>query len=108
MSGQNSGTSPRGPIEISVDGELFRISQRRGAEGSVGYDFSWLNGPAGGTYGFSVGGVIVGDASADEAIEASTFSRDQLIAQVQGFLRSFYEEGGIGQTDVPDHRPAQR
>lgn len=94
-------------FEVFVDGELFRISERRDSNATISYDFSWLNGPANGTYGFSVG--LVANHSVDaETHNASELPRERLIAQVQGFLHSFYEDGGIGQEDFPDHARARR
>lgn len=81
------------PFEVSIEYELFRISERSEPHSPVSYDFAWLNGPADGTYGFSVGG--------------SSLSEEQLVAQVQGFVSSFYERGGIGEEDFPDHIPAR-
>lgn len=95
-------------FEAVVDGELFRISARREPEeSSISYDFDWLNGPANGTYGFSLG-MSVNHSPATDIRDASELSRAQLIAQVQGFLDSFYDDGGIGQEDFPDHVPARR
>jgi len=98
---------PMDPFEVVVDGELFRISERCEPSATVSYDFSWLNGPANGTYGFSIG------SSAEPSVGigssgASKLSREQLIAQVQTFLDSFYEDGGTGQEDFPDHVPARK
>ncbi|MGL3149557.1 hypothetical protein ACSS7Z_04280 [Microbacterium sp. A82] len=94
-------------FEVVVDGELFRISKRRESSATVSYDFSWLNGPANGTYGFSVG--LAANRSVEtEACNASELPRERLIAAVQGFVDSFYEDSGIGQEDFPDHVPARR
>lgn len=95
------------PFEVSVDGELFRISARCEPSKTITYDFTWLNGPANGTYGFSLGAIAIGSEES-EPCKASKLSREQLIAQVQGFVDSFYEDGGIGQEDFPDHVPARR
>jgi len=92
-------------FEVSVDGELFRISERREPGETLGYDFSWLNGPAEGTYGFSLGFVVADDNSTEAKPDsAAELPRDRLIAEVQGFVASFYEDGGIGQEEFPDHR----
>ena len=42
-------------FEVFVQGELFRISERTQPDGATSYDFAWLNGPAEGGYGFTVG-----------------------------------------------------
>ncbi len=74
---------------------------------TITYDFTWLNGPANGTYGFSLGAIAI-HSEETESYKASKLSREQLIAQVHGFVDSFYEDGGIGQEDFPDHVPARR
>lgn len=94
-------------FEVSVDGELFRISERRESSTAITYEFTWLNGPANGTYGFAIGAVAV-HSEEPEPCRASELSREHLIAQVQGFVDSFYDDGGIGQQDFPDHVPARR
>lgn len=96
-------------FEVSVDGELFRISERCDPGETLTYDFSWLNGPANGTYGFSLGAALsANDPAETESSSAFTFSKKQLIAEVQGFVTSFYSEGGIGQEDFPDHVAARK
>jgi hypothetical protein len=80
------------PFEVVVQGELFRISERTQPDGGTSYDFAWLNGPAGGTYGFTIGG--------------STAAAKELVAAARGFVEAFYGPGGIGETDFPDHTPA--
>ena len=42
-------------FEVFVQGVLFRISERTQPDGATSYDFAWLNGPAEGGYGFTVG-----------------------------------------------------
>ena len=34
--------------------ELFRVTERRQSNELMSHDFAWPNGPAGGTYGFTV------------------------------------------------------
>lgn len=80
-------------FEIVVDHEVFRVAERSADADSFTYDFSWTNGPAGGTYGFTVG-------------SGAPISRERLAAEAEGFVRSFYSEGGIGPEDFPDHVPA--
>lgn len=95
------------PFEVSVNGELFRISERCEPSTAITYDFTWLNGPASGTYGFTLGATAI-HSEETESCKASNLSREQLISHVQGFVDSFYEDGGIGQEDFPDHVPARR
>jgi len=59
------------------------------------YDFAWLNGPAEATYG-----VTVGLASAGRIAE------NELVAKARRFVDAFYGPGGIGETDFPNHTPA--
>ncbi|XKH53995.1 hypothetical protein LG293_14885 [Citricoccus nitrophenolicus] len=88
-------------LEFSIDDELFRVSQRRQPTGMMSYDFAWLNGPDNGSYGFTVGlSVAWSDTRARR-------SPEQLIDEARGFIKGFYEPGGIGEEDFPDHRPAR-
>lgn len=89
-----------------VDHELFRISERYQPDGRVGYDFAWLNGPADGTYGFTIARIKAG-VPATDSNSASRMSREQLVEQVRDYLDSFYGVGGIGEEDFPDHVPAR-
>ncbi|HWM17489.1 MAG TPA: hypothetical protein VNP97_12965 [Microbacterium sp.] len=81
-------------FEVVVQGELFRISERIQPGGAMSYDFAWLNGPAGGTYGFTVGR------------SSGRTAEQELVAAAHGFVDAFYGPGGIGETDFPDHTPA--
>ncbi|MDN3482867.1 hypothetical protein QMA10_13140 [Arthrobacter sp. APC 3897] len=93
-------------IELAIKGEIFRISEQTGPDGQTSYHFSWLNGPADGSYGFTVGRVGVGsDSTSAERMPQMT--HEQLITEVQGFITAFYEAGGVGEQDFPDHTPAQ-
>ena len=93
-------------IELAIEGEIFRISEQIGPDGQTSYHFSWLNGPADGSYGFTVGRFGVGsDSTSAEGMPQMT--HEQLISEVQGFITAFYESGGIGEQDFPDHTPAQ-
>ncbi|GAA1678529.1 hypothetical protein GCM10010977_18350 [Citricoccus zhacaiensis] len=86
-------------LEFSIDDELFRVSQRRQPTGMMSYDFAWLNGPDNGKYGFTVGfSVAWSDPRAQRAPE-------QLMDEARGFIEGFYEPGGIGEEDFPDHTP---
>ena len=89
------------PFEVSVDDELFRISERRQPSGALSYDFSWLNGPADGTYGFNASR-FVADSASEPSRSVSPMTRDEFVAEVRGFVQEFYEPGGIGE-DFPDH-----
>lgn len=80
--------------EVVVEGELFRISERTSPGGAMTYDFAWLNGPAEGTYGFSLGR------------PSGRSTEEELVAAARGFVKAFYEPGGIGETDFPNHPPA--
>lgn len=82
------------PFEVVVQGELFRVSERTQPDGAMSYDFAWLNGPAGGTYGFTVGP------------SSGQIAATKLVAQARHFVDAFYAPGGIGETDLPDHIPA--
>lgn len=93
------------PFDVTVDHEVFRISERRQPSGALSYDFLWINGPADGTYGFTVGwsrlgtGQIISD-------DAANMTREELVAEVKGFVEHVYEPGGIGET-WPEHVPAR-
>jgi hypothetical protein len=89
------------PFEVIVDDELFRISERRQPSGALSYDFSWLNGPADGTYGFNASQFIASSTDAP-LTSVPSITRDELVAEVRGFVKSVYELGGIGE-DFPDH-----
>jgi hypothetical protein len=87
-------------LEFSIDDELFRVTERRQSNGMMSYDFAWLNGPDGGTYGFTVG------LSSTPGLDpAARMTREQLMDQARGFIEGFYEPGGIGEEDFPDHMP---
>lgn len=91
-------------FEISVDDEVFLISERIHPGGEVSYDFTWLNGPASGTYGFTVGRAV---ATSDDVQEPATLmTRDELAQEVRGFIEGFYEPGGLAE-DFPDHVSAR-
>ncbi|MDN6201262.1 MAG: hypothetical protein L0I99_03550, partial [Micrococcaceae bacterium] len=82
-------------FEVAIDHELFRISERYQPSGSLSYDFAWLNGPAEGTYGFTVG--ITGTDSND----VSRMSSEELVEEARLFVEAFYGAGGIGAEDFP-------
>lgn len=73
---------------IDVDEEVFDVHGQAQPDGSFSYHFSWTNGPAGGTYGFALGG--------------PKLEREALEREVRGFIRSFFAPDGIGTTDFPD------
>lgn len=87
-------------FEVSIDHELFRISERYQPSGSLSYDFAWLNGPAEGTYGFTVA------KTGDPSNERSRMSAEEIIEEARLFVEAFYGAGGIGAEDFPDHVPA--
>ncbi|WP_411700643.1 hypothetical protein [Conyzicola sp.] len=77
-------------LDLSIDGELFRVSGRRQPGGAISYDFAWRNGPSQGTYGFT----------ANFGAEAS---EARLAVEARTFVTAFYGAVGIGETDFPDH-----
>lgn len=87
-------------LEFSIDGEMFRVTERRQPSGMMSYDFAWLNGPDGGTYGFTVGLQTASGADPD-----ARMTREDLMDEARGFIEGFYEPGGIGEEDFPDHAP---
>lgn len=94
------------PFEVAIDDELFRISERRQPDGTLSYDFAWLNGPADGTYGFTVGKFAVGSAG-HTPDDTARMTEDELLDEGRGFVQSFYEAGGIGEEDFPEHISAR-
>lgn len=89
------------PFEVIVDDELFCISERLQPSGALSYDFSWLNGPADGTYGFSASPFIARSAY-EPLTSVPSMTREELVEEVRGFMKGFYEPGGNGE-DFPDH-----
>ncbi|PPF66048.1 hypothetical protein C5E16_12625 [Clavibacter michiganensis] len=79
-------------FEVSVRGERWRIAAREPAEATPAYDLTWLSGPGGGAYGFTVGG--------------GRLTREQLVAEATAFVDGFSEPGGIGE-DFPGFVPAR-
>ena len=88
-------------FEASIEHELFRISERYQPSGTLSYDFAWLNGPAEGTYGFTV--ATIGSPSNDDL----QISVGELIEEARLFVKDFYRAGGIGEEDFPAHVPAK-
>ncbi len=93
-------------LELSVGAEMFRISERVATGGQVSYDFAWLNGPADGSYGFTVSKISVGSGPTGPGA-GSRMTQEELLSEAQAFIAGFYEPGGIGEEDFPDHAPAQ-
>lgn len=89
-----------GDLESAIDGEMFRVTERRQSSGIMSYDFAWLHGPDGGTYGFTVG-LQTTPGSDPEA----RMTRETLMNEVRGLVEGFYEPSGVGEEDLPDHRP---
>lgn len=85
-------------FELSILGERFRVSERVQPSGDMSYDFAWLNGPAEGTYGFTVG----------RAPRGAHMEREELETAARNFVESFYEPGGIGEEDFPEHVAAKK
>lgn len=94
------------PFEVVVDDELIRISERRQPGGAPSYDFEWVNGPAEGTYAFTVGRSTVGSGGMTSDA-AAQMTQDELLDEVRGFVKSVYEPGGIAEEDFPNHIPAK-
>ncbi|PCC27034.1 hypothetical protein CIK75_00030 [Glutamicibacter sp. BW78] len=88
-------------LEVSIDHEMFRISERYQPSGSLSYDFAWLNGPGKGTYGFTIG------RTGTRSIDVSRMSSGELVEEARLFVEAFYGVGGIGAEDFPDHVPAK-
>jgi len=85
-------------VEICVDHEIFRVAERRQPDGRLSYDFDWLNGPADGTYGFTASLAGIEGAVAEH----------RLVEEARRFVAAFYAPGGIGESDFPLHKAAQR
>jgi hypothetical protein len=85
-------------VEITVDHEIFRVTERGQPDGRLSYDFDWLNGPAEGSYGFTAS---LADIDADDPT-------GQLADEARRFVAAFYAPGGIGETDFPRHVAAQK
>ncbi|CAO1649606.1 hypothetical protein NYA9BBAC_00432 [Salinibacterium sp. NYA9b] len=94
-------------FEFSVHGELFRVNEETHPDRVGTYQFGWLNGPAEGTYGFSIGRFAGGAASPGDDIHPR-MSQTQLIAEARSFVESFYAPGGIGEEDFPEHVAERR
>jgi hypothetical protein len=90
-----------GSFEFTVDYERFQVTSRRCFGGRISYDFSWLNGPSEGTYGFTVG-----LSAAPSPIDKAQMSEQQLIEIARNFIETFYGVGGIGEEDFPEHTRA--
>ncbi|MBM7412879.1 hypothetical protein JOE38_002702 [Clavibacter michiganensis] len=73
-------------FEVTVRGERWRIAEREPADAAPTYDLTWLSGPDGGTYGFSIGG--------------TRRTCEQLTAEATAFVDAFSEPGGIGEDFV--------
>lgn len=93
------------PFDVTVDHEVFRVSERRQPGGLLSYDFLWLNGPADGTYGFTVGKFASGTGGITSD-DATRMTLEDLMAEVRGFVEHVYEPGGLLET-WPDHVPAR-
>lgn len=67
-------------FEISVDRELLRVSERYQPDGRLSYDYSWLNGPADGTYGYTFAR-SGGEAAPNDPDSASRISKEALVEE---------------------------
>lgn len=83
------------------------MSERTQPDGALNYDLSWLNGPASGTYGFTIGRSAIASDEGSSNV-ATGMTREELTNAVRGFVESFYEPGGIGSGDFPDHISRER
>jgi hypothetical protein len=88
-------------FEVSIDHELFRISERHQPSGNLSYDFAWLNGPAEGTYGFTFA------KTGAQSNDVLRMSSEELVEEARLFVEAFYGAAGIGGEDFPDHVPAK-
>ncbi|WP_445443334.1 hypothetical protein [Clavibacter sp. km1a] len=79
-------------FEVTVLGELWRIAEREPRGATPSYDLAWLTGPAGGTYGFTIGG--------------GHLTPEQLIAEATAFVEGSSEPGGLGE-DPTGFTPAR-
>ena len=68
-------------------------SERLDPEGQRAYDFSWLNGPNEGSYGFTIG---MTNAQSHGLAPAG------LEREARAFVLGFFSPGGIGDTDFPE------
>lgn len=93
-------------FEFSVYGEHFCVRDGARLQGTGSYNFAWLNGPADGTYGFTVGVTAAGAISPSDDTQPR-MSHDQLIAEARNFIEGFYAPSGIGEEDFPEHVAAQ-
>ncbi|HXH34171.1 MAG TPA: hypothetical protein VNJ54_07130 [Plantibacter sp.] len=84
-------------VLIEVDGEQFRVETRTDSDRRLSIDFTWLNGPAGGTYGFTVASGTREAAGTEE-----TLTRAQIEHTAAGFVLAFFADGGIGASDFPE------
>lgn len=91
------------PFDVTAEHEVFRVSERRQPGGALSYDLLWVNGPASGTYGFTVGRSTLGTGEITPD-DAARMTREELVAEIRGFVEHVYESGGIGET-WPDHVP---
>ncbi|WP_147441023.1 hypothetical protein [Mycetocola zhadangensis] len=85
-------------VFIEVRGERFRVDTRTDPFGRQAVDFTWLNGPEDGTYGFTV---APGGGEHGPGAEGS-LTRTQIEQEATNFVLAFFSEGGIGPSDFPD------
>lgn len=89
-------------MRIEVEEESFDVASRPQPDGSSSYDFTWIDGPDGSSYGFTVGFHSPGTPAHRE------MSRSELEETAAQFVRSFFDEDGIGPSDFPAFVAAHR
>lgn len=86
---------------IEVEGERFEVTTR--AElGQRAYDFTWLNGPGGSSYGFTLGMTSTGTTFPRER------SRLELEDEARQFVRAFFSPDGVSPADFPEFVASRR
>jgi hypothetical protein len=88
-------------VVIEVEGERFEVRTRT-RRGHRAYDFTWLNGPADSSYGFTLGMTSTGPASPGE------LSRTEIEDEARLFVRAFFSPDGIGPSDFPEFVASRR
>lgn len=74
------------------------MDARAGGDGGPAVDFTWLTGPAEGTYGFTIGPARLARDPDDEG----GLTRAQVEQTATDFVRVFFAEGGIGPSEFAD------
>ncbi len=95
---QRRAASSAPAASVLVRGERFDITETRSKDG-VSHHFAWRNGPANGTYGFTIG---------HAPAAAPSMRSEELEAHVHSFLDAFFAPGGVGTQDFPDFAEARQ